>query len=211
MGEGKCPLCGDKGALTLHNKATRYFQCHTCRALFMNPCNHLPPDKEKERYLEHNNDVNDPRYQSFVAPIVNTIMENFTSSENGLDFGSGTGPVITKLLRNYGYNITTYDPYFDNKSNALKVKYNYIACCEVIEHFHRPYKEFALLRSLLNRNGMLICMTELYDDNIEFSTWYYKDDPTHVFFYQIKTLEWIKEYFQFSSLTINNRLVVFTA
>jgi len=30
----------------------------------------LSKDKEKERYEEHNNDVEDLRYQQFVAPIV---------------------------------------------------------------------------------------------------------------------------------------------
>jgi hypothetical protein len=54
-------------------------------------------------------------------------------------------------------------------------------------------------------------MTDLYHEDINFSKWYYKDDPTHVFFYNTHTLEWIKEHFGFSSLTIDKRLIVFTA
>ncbi len=178
--------------------------------LFMDPKNYLNRHDEKERYLEHNNDVNDPGYQKFVSPIVNCIMKNFTTENIGLDFGSGTGPVITKMLRDQGYNICTYDPFFDNRPELLKNKYNYIACCEVMEHFRNPAEEFSLLRSMLNHKGKLICMTEIYSDSIGFTRWYYKDDPTHVFFYHKGSLEWIKNRFNFSSLTIDKRLIVFT-
>jgi len=207
----KCPLCSGNADYFHTSKTTEYFKCITCRALFMNPGNYLNRHDEKERYLEHNNDVNDPRYQNFVSPIVNCIKKNFKPESRGLDFGSGTGPVITDLLRNAGYNINTYDPYFDNRPELLEESYDYIACCEVIEHFHNPAEEFSLLRSILSTKGKLICMTDLYDDTINFSKWYYKDDPTHIFFYHTETLEWIKNRFNFSSLTIEKRLIELTA
>ena len=206
----KCPLCFGNTGYSQANKTTEYYMCNTCMALFMNPVHYLSREEEMERYLEHNNDINDPRYQNFVSPIVNCIKKNYRPENRGLDFGSGTGPVITKVLQDQGYNISTYDPYFDYKPELLKEKYDYIACCEVIEHFHNPAEEFSLLRSLLNSKGKLICMTDLYDDTIDFSRWYYKDDPTHVFFYHKKSLEWIKNNFNFSSLTIDKRLIEFT-
>ena len=211
MGPNKCPLCSGNADYFQNNKTTEYFRCNTCRALFMNPEHYLNRHEEKERYLEHNNDVHDPRYQNFVSPIVNCIKKNFKPGSRGLDFGSGTGPVITKVLKDQGYNISTYDLYFDNRPELLKGSYDYIACCEVIEHFHNPAGEFSLLRSMLNHKGKLICMTDLYDDTIDFSRWYYKDDPTHVFFYHTETLDWIKTRFRFSSLTINKRLIELTS
>lgn len=207
----QCPLCSGDAVFSRNNKTTEYHQCLTCRALFMNPADHVSPEREKERYLEHNNDVNDPRFQKFVSPIVETVLENFSPSHRGIDFGSGIAPVITEMIKNKGFNINSYDPLFANKPELLNCKYDYIACCEVIEHFHNPAREFALLRSLLNRNGMLICMTDLYHEEINFPKWYYKDDPTHIFFYHTHTLRWIKEHFNFSSLTINKRLILFTA
>lgn len=207
----RCPLCSGNTDYFQTNITTEYFKCRTCRALFMNPEHYLNRHEEKERYLEHNNDVNDPRYQNFVSPIINCIRKNFTPENIGLDFGSGTGPVITKILKDHGYNISTYDPYFDNRPKLLEESYDYIACCEVMEHFHNPAEEFTLLRSMLNNNGKLICMTKLYDDSIDFTRWYYKDDPTHIFFYHAETLEWIKNRFKFSSLTIDKRLIELTA
>ena len=36
----------------------------------LDPLDYLSQEEEKERYKNHNNDVNDPRYQKFVSPIV---------------------------------------------------------------------------------------------------------------------------------------------
>lgn len=175
----------------------------------MHPTYFTSTAQEKSRYQQHNNDVNDPRYQDFVRPIVNGILTDFTKKDCGLDFGCGTGPVISKLLRDQNYTIKTYDSLFDNNMNVLNKRYNFIACCEVIEHFHNPFKEFQLLKSLLKPRGKLFCMTELYCENIDFDTWYYKNDDTHVIFYNIKTIKWLKETLRFSKVTIQDRLIVF--
>jgi hypothetical protein len=106
------------------------------------------PSKNDEvlRYTQHNNDVNDVRYQKFVQPLVTGILQDFDQSHIGLDFGAGTGPVISKLLTDEGYVIKQYDPFFYDHAELLNQKYDYIACCEVVEHFHNPAKEFKLLQ-----------------------------------------------------------------
>jgi SAM-dependent methyltransferase len=166
---------------------------------------------EKLRYEEHNNDVFDDGYRSFVSPLVNKVLEDFSSGHEGLDFGAGPGPVVSKILEENNYQIKQYDPFFHDYPELLKAKYDYVACCEVIEHFHIPRKEFELLKSLLRNNAKLYCMTHLYDDSIDFSNWYYKNDNTHVFFYQAETMNWIKSEFGFKSLDLSNRLQVFGA
>ncbi len=52
-------------------------------------------------------------------------------------------------------------------------------------------------------------MTDVHTDTINFDKWYYKDDPTHVIFYQKKTVAWIKNKLNFSKATVNNRLITF--
>jgi hypothetical protein len=93
----------------------------------------------------------------------------------------------------------------------LESKYDYIACCEVVEHFYDPFREFKKLKDLLNPGGKLYCMTELYDQNTDFRAWYYKNDPTHVFFYSPCAISWIKEQFNFKEAKIEGRLIVFSA
>jgi hypothetical protein len=50
-------------------------------------------------------------------------------------------------------------------------------------------------------------MTQLYSPEIDFGNWYYIKDPTHVFIYQSATMEWIRRKQEFSSCTLQDRLV----
>ncbi len=177
----------------------------------MDPAYRLVPEKEKQRYEEHNNDITDAGYRKFVSPVTERIQKNFSSANRGLDFGAGTGPVISAMLAENGYNVEIYDPFFAPDASKIEEKYDYIACCEVIEHFYDPKKEFALLRSMLAPGGQLFCMTLFYDEKTDFSKWFYKNDPTHVVFYHKKTIEYIKDEFDFASAGIHGRLAVFNA
>lgn len=161
--------------------------------------------EEKARYETHNNDVNDKGYQNFVMPLVDKVLEDYKPNSLGLDFGCGSGPVIAKLLREQDYLVNLYDPYFANIAENLNLKYDYIIACEVIEHFYNPNKEFVLLRSLLSEEGSLYLKTDLIDENFDFQSWYYKNDPSHVFFYSKESLRWIKEEFSFKTLIISDR------
>lgn len=205
----KCSLCKSEITFSFVCKNMEYYQCANCFAIGMHPNFFPSTEKEIIRYQSHNNDVNDIRYQNFVKPIVENVLIDFKKTDFGLDFGCGTGPVITKLLRDQNYSVNTYDPFFDNNVDALNTTFNYIVCCEVIEHFHYPYKEFKLLKSLLRPNGKLYCMTDVYNENIDFKNWYYKNDETHVFFYHKNTFEWLKTEFGFSKVTQENRLIIF--
>src|SRR6056297_2060745 len=200
-----CPLCGAEGEIFYRNK---FFKCPVCQGIFMDKDRLPTPAEEKKRYETHNNDITDPRYRNFVSPITSSIFEYHSPADKGLDFGAGTGPVISAVLQENGYNITPYDPFFENKPELLTDAYDYIVCCEVAEHFHDPAQEFLGLKKLLKKDGHLYIMTELYKENIDFENWHYKDDPTHVFIYQEKTFHYIKETLGFSSLFTKDRLII---
>lgn len=201
-----CPLCSTATDRTV---APHLYACPTCEGVFRAPSQFVSAQAEKERYLEHNNDVNDPGYQEFVSPIVNAVLRDYTPAHTGLDFGSGTGPVITTMLRGEGYDVQEYDPFFHNDESALHETYDYIASCEVIEHFHSPAKEFAMLYNMLNPGGRLYCKTDIPSEQTDFTTWYYVNDPTHVFFYSEATAQWIGHHFGFATVSVDGRLFTF--
>lgn len=177
----------------------------------MHPEDFPSASEEEYRYTTHNNDVEDKRYQRFVAPIVDLVVKDFSPKNTlGLDYGAGTGPVITKLLSDQGYQLELYDPYFHPNSSTLEKKYDYIVCCEVVEHFHTPDAEFQRLFSLLKKGGRLYCMTDFLGEDQLFSDWYYKNDETHVAFYNATSLDWIKNHCGFSNVEKKGRLVVFS-
>jgi len=168
----------------------------------------LTPDKEKQRYIKHNNNVDDPGYQQFVAPLTKLIFESFMPHHKGLDFGSGTGPVISKILSASNYQIYQYDPFFSPNNILLKQRYDYIVCCEVVEHFHNPSDDFSKLYNMLKPRGELICQTSFLQDIASFDKWYYKNDPTHCFFYSKQSVEYIYKQFNFSELRFYDKIFV---
>ena len=177
----------------------------------MAPRHYLSPAAEKKRYAAHRNDVDDPRYQDFVRPLVDRVLAQCRPEHLGLDFGCGTGPVVSKLLGDQGYAIRQYDPFFCDRRELLEGSYDYVVCCEVIEHFRDPAGEFRRLRALLKSGGKLFCQTGMVEPGIDFPAWRYKNDTTHVFFYGEQTLEWIRVHCGYSSLVVAGRLAVFTA
>ncbi|QGU00276.1 SAM-dependent methyltransferase [Candidatus Syntrophocurvum alkaliphilum] len=202
-----CSLCSGPTSWFYNFRNKDYYKCEKCASILLHPKFFLSLEQEKARYEEHNNCVDDLGYQRFVSPIVNAVKENFDNKAKGLDFGAGTGPVITKLLSDEGFNLALYDSFFWNNPKVLNSQYDYIVCCEVIEHFRNPLKEFKLLRSLLNPGGIIFVMTEIYSEDIDFRKWRYKNDATHVFFYHNDAFKWIKDNLDFSRLDINGRLI----
>jgi len=202
-----CPLCLTH-AEYFYKDIQKYCRCPTCHGIFVIFEDLPDKNREKERYELHDDNAEDAGYRKFVSPITANIEKDFLNVAKGLDFGAGTSQIITKVMQEEGYDISSYDPYFHPKKKLLKNKYDYIASCEVIEHFYHPAKEFRLLKSMLKKDARLYLMTDIYDENVEFSSWYYKNDPTHVFFYTKKTFEWIQKKFAFTNLFIEKRLII---
>lgn len=205
-----CPLCATDASFFEDLNLSNYYKCPNCFGIFMSKSDLPTKEDEIERYESHNNDVNDLRYQNFVSDIVNAVKEDFDKNAIGLDYGAGTGPVISKMLSDSNYEIYQYDPFFYPDKSKLELYYDYIVSCEVIEHFFNPYSEFVMLKSMLKSGGKLYCKTELYNPSIDFKDWYYVYDPTHVFLYSEETLNWIKENIGFRKLEIHNRLSIFS-
>lgn len=199
-----CTLC----ETNLEEKINKdYYHCSNCGAIVKDKSHYLNADEEKKRYLTHNNDVNDSRYQDFTSPITNHVLANFLPSQIGLDFGSGTGPVITKQLVEKGYQVNLYDPFFAPFEENLHQKYDFIFSCEVFEHFYQPKFEINRLTNLLKPDGQLLIMTHIFNHQKPFDQWYYKADPTHVFIYTPKTFDYIAKTFGLKLIEITERFV----
>lgn len=201
----KCTLCDTK----LHKTVDEYYYiCSTCGAYVKDEKFYLSSRKEKERYKEHENDVHDEGYQQFTSPITDAVLENHSADQLGLDYGSGTASVISKQLHDQGYQVILYDPFFYPDEDYLNHRYDYIFSCEVFEHFHNPKNEIEKLLQLLKPEGLLYIMTHLYNTDIDFENWYYRNDSTHVFIYTTKTIAYIAEKYQLDIVEMTDRLIV---
>jgi hypothetical protein len=204
-----CPLCQEVISQQLEF-SPQFHACSNCGSVFRHPDYLLSWELEKERYLLHQNDVEDQGYQAFVSPLVTAVCQSYSPKAIGLDFGAGTAPVAAKLLGDKNYRLKLWDPFFHSDTSVLKTTYDFIICCEVMEHFYDPLKEFRLMKSLLHAGSKIFCMTDLLPQMTSFKDWYYKNDKTHVLFYSEENLKWIKETVGFSEMTTEDRLIVFS-
>lgn len=187
-----CAVCREG---ELHHFATVeqkcYERCPLCLATLLAP-EHLPaPEVERAHYLNHENDVGDPGYRAFISKLVEPLAERLRPGARGLDYGCGPGPAAAGMLRERGFAVALYDPFFEPDQSVLEQRYDFIICSETAEHFHRPGEEFDRLGAMLDEGGILAIMTCFQDDDAAFARWHYRRDPTHVVFYRAQTLAFV--------------------
>ncbi len=183
-----CLWCDARNLSTVVVSGKTYYQCRQCDYLFLDPRFRLTAVAEKARYELHNNDVRDAGYQAFVTPMKNEVTKIFGTKSIGLDYGSGTDSAISFLLTNENYTINKYDPLFNSDTCVLSASsYDFVLVCEVAEHLYAPAAEFKKIFSLLKPGGAVFVMTSLLSPAIDFPTWSYRRDETHVGFFSAKT------------------------
>ena len=203
-----CKICKNQKATIFTNiKQKRYWKCSYCEAIFLDKEFYLSSNDEYKHYLTHNNDVNDPRYKKFLSNLMLPLIERMKLNSIGLDYGCGPGPALSLMLKEKGYQMFNYDPFFHPKKSNLLKKYDFICCTETVEHFHNPFGEFTRFNELLNDGGIIGIMTNFHSEQDIFENWFYIKDPTHVVFYNKKTFQIIAKIFDWDSEFLGNNLV----
>ena len=106
----KCPLCSFSACHLTTGDHREYWLCSQCKAISVPPHFHIDPDEEVERYLEHENSIENEGYvQMFQKKIDLLPIDTFQSA---LDYGCGYEPVLKMLLQRLGISADGYDPNF---------------------------------------------------------------------------------------------------
>lgn len=210
----QCPLCSHNKThhffhSCISNLVRDYFICCLCNLIFVPTQFHLSPKEQKDRYLQHNNDPNDPEYRKFLSKLSDELAPHLTHNSKGLDYGSGPGPTLAIMLEKDGFDMKTYDIFFQPDRSVLSQSYAFVTCTETAEHFSAPRKDFETLDSLVEPGGWIGLMTTLLDDSTEFPNWYYKRDPTHITFYSKATMRWIANLFDWKVFFPRKTIVLF--
>ena len=191
-----CPLCRADGATLLYKggKASGFrdfLHCGECDMVFVPRAQLLDAAGQKARYLQHNNDVNDPAYREFLGRMYYALRPHLKSGSRGLDYGAGPGPALQHMMIEDGFDAEVYDIYFHPDTAVLTAMYDFVTCTETVEHFTSPREEFDRIDGLLRSGGWLGVMTGMLETWENFADWYYHRDPTHVNFFSHATMEWI--------------------
>ncbi|MES9905109.1 MAG: class I SAM-dependent methyltransferase [Sedimenticola sp.] len=202
-----CPLCQSVEASHYYRDKRDYFQCPVCALVFVPPLQYLTPQEEKAEYDLHENTADDPGYRRFLGRLFVPLSRRLAPGSSGLDFGSGPEPTLSKMFEEAGHTMAIYDPFYAPESGKLQRQYDFITASEVVEHLHHPRQELERLWSCLKPGGTLGIMTKRVIDRDAFSSWHYKNDPTHVCFFSIETFRWFASYWG-ATLTIPEKDVV---
>jgi len=187
-----CPLCeGQDYSFYYQDNNRVYNQCARCHLVFVSPQYYLSATEERQIYDLHENSADDLGYRQFLSRVMEPLIESLSPEALGLDFGSGPEPVLQAMLVEQGFDVQVYDIFYAKNEDVLKDKYHFITCTEVVEHLHKPGAVLSSLRAKLKPGGIIALMTKQVIDKQAFSSWHYKNDPTHVCFFSRDTFVWL--------------------
>ena len=192
----ECKLCGTRTLLTIDAPDGRYYHCPQCELIFADAGAIPDPEKERRRYLEHDNSHENKGYVAMFERFIARVVAPYVSGRaDVLEFGCGPVPVLADLLAARGFAVDVYDPFFYPQPLDEEKPYDLITATEVFEHLQTPFETIKHLKTRLKTNGWLAVMTLFHPGPYEFADWWYKRDLTHICFYNSRTLDWIAEHF----------------
>ena len=204
-----CPLCNTNQKLAFLSDAEReYYRCSCCDLIFVPREYHLSEIDQRARYDSHNNDPGDLRYRNFFKQLLVPLLAILPSNSYGLDFGSGPGPTLSLMLEECGHNVDLYDKFYAQNDAVFQNRYDFITATEVVEHLPNPLKDLEALVKILQKGGILAIMTEIVSPQLDFTNWYYKNDPSHVCFYSEKTFLYLANLLGLEIMTLSERVIV---
>lgn len=206
-----CPLCkSDAAGFFYEDARRRYFCCCICSLIFVPEYLHISSSEEKAQYDLHRNEVEDPAYRGFLSRLSVPLVALLSPSAAGLEFGCGPGPALLAMFREAGYQMSAYDPFYLPDTSVLDHQYDFVSATEVVEHLRDPEATFEKLFSLVKPKGFLGLMTKMSNGAVEgFARWHYKNDPTHICFYQRSSFEWLADRYQANLIQCAGDVVIF--
>ena len=155
----------------------------------------------------HENSISNKGYITYLNKIIkNTVNPFLNQGSRILDFGCGSEQTWADLLIDEGYTVTSFDPYFDSGKEWMSQNFDAITAIEVFEHLSSPSLELNTLTKCLSPGGYLIIRSMLHNNSwIDFSNWWYKDDPTHISFYSKDTINYICKEWKYELVQIKDQ------
>jgi hypothetical protein len=198
-----CPLCDSISSIFFEQT----YSCSHCSLIFKSPEIYISKASEEARYNFHQNSTGEQGYIDFLNKLAMPLKEFIKKDFTLLDYGCGPYSQIAEILKSDVAVTKFYDPLFSPNEFA-KEKFDVVTCTEVVEHFKNPKLEWEKLFATVKSSGILGIMTQFYNDEVDYKSWWYKNDPTHVVFYRQKTLDFLAQKYQMKILYNDHRSVI---
>jgi SAM-dependent methyltransferase len=138
----------------------------------------------------------DPDYASARpranAQMLMQILGSEAAELRHLDYGGGNG-MLCELLRDAGWQSTSYDPFVDGDLRHLDFgKFDLVTAFEVFEHVPSPNRLVTEIDSLLDDDGVVLFTTLVSDGNLgagrKLDWWYASPRNGHISLYSTGSL-----------------------
>ncbi|MDA3956418.1 class I SAM-dependent methyltransferase [Oceanispirochaeta sp.] len=196
-----CPICSVPGSpyYQISHKNRPFLLCLECTLIYQEEMTLPSAEEERTRYELHRNDPADEGYRKWLHSFIHSSVLPWYKDGRILDFGSGPHPVLSDLLKEQGYPVVSYDPFFAPQWPG-EHDFSLILLCEVLEHISNPLSSFRKLCSLASEGTVLSLKTQFLTFSVfdseggkDFEQWWYKEDPTHIRFYNPRSLRILGE------------------
>ncbi len=167
-----------------------YHRCPTCGGIVRDSVSFLAPEAEIRRYRLHRNTLEDDGYRTWLESFLSDVLRATDGRlflgdipiRTVLDYGSGPHPAFVELVRERGFHVRGWDPYFAPDDLPKLEEADLVTAIEVVEHFRDPRLEFSRIAGTVARGGWLAIGTHIVPER-DFGSWWYREDPTHVAFW----------------------------
>ncbi|MEJ7578387.1 MAG: class I SAM-dependent methyltransferase [Pyrinomonadaceae bacterium] len=214
--ERRCKLCDEKTVYKFSLPLVaglrgEYFECTNCRMLQSRHLDVLTaPGLVEIADYDPNADLDSGAawrmscLASRLEQLVKLkVVPRARSSFRALDFGCGTGFLVSYMAHRFGWSAIGYDPFWtpayaldkvftEWEQVAEKAPYNLIVASEVFEHFTDPKNELLRIRETLAKDiAFLYVTTGLYVPGKTTEGWNYLAPQSghHVSFYARRTMQ----------------------
>jgi hypothetical protein len=207
-----CTLCGEPELDDFYTDNWRQYQrCDSCDLIQVPTSFHLDSKSERAHYDTHNNSPDDADYRAFLNRLVEPLQKQLTPDARGLDFGCGPGLTISVMYRELGHVVDNYDIYYAKNESIWQQEFDFVTASEVVEHLKKPGRTLSRLWGLIRSGGKLGIMTQTFNPTIDFGTWHYRRDPTHICFFSQHTMQWLADYLQAEQLReVDSNVFIFS-
>ncbi len=144
-----------------------------------------------------------------MSQLTLPLQELIPGESVGLDFGSGPGPTLSLMLEEKGHQVDLFDKHYAKDESVFVKEFDFITLTEVIEHLSDPIFELERLTSMLKPGGCIAIMTQTMTKEIDFSKWYYKNDPSHIGFYNQESLIFLANHLELGVNFHSDRVIFF--